>query len=392
MFSFTIQHTDRGSRARYGMLKNSSRSIETPELAIVATKAQFKSIPQEYWSQLPVQYLIVNTFHLMTTQAGTLLQRIERSGDVHEFMGCEDKIIASDSGGFQVFSLGFGKKHNIGKVGREKFSSAHVDDSSPLSITEDGVAFAFDNKKIQLTPERSMEIQHAIGADIMFAFDECSSPYNSKKYTRAAMERTHRWLMRCIKSHQPFSNKQNLFGIIQGGEYEDLRKESARFLAKQNVSGFGIGGSLGSFKEDMYAVLDWVIPLLPEEKPRHFLGIGQVRDIFEGVERGVDLFDCVIPTREARHRVLYTHDKGKISIRKYKHLNDVLDSTCQCISCREKVTYRQLWQWFLEKDPRAPMYATMHNIWFYADLTRKIREAIQTNSLNELKELYYRIY
>lgn len=391
MQTFTVESKDSRTNARKGLLTVRNRSVATPELAIVATKGEFKSIPKEYWEELPVQYLIVNTFHIFTYK--TLLDKIKKENGIHHSMGLEKNVIASDSGGFQVFSLGFGQKHEIGKVGRNQFKSNNLqDDESPLHISEDGVEFVYDGESVVLTPEVSMDIQHDIDADIMFAFDECNSPYNSKEYTTQAMKRTHRWLDRCIVSHRLSKRSQLLFGIVQGGEYKDLRELSAKHVGSKDVAGFGIGGSLGSFKEDVYAVLDWTIPYLPDEKPRHFLGIGQVRDIFEGVERGVDLFDCVIPTREARHRVLYTFDKGKVSIRKLKHRSEVFDTTCSCSACSQRVTYHQIWNWFLEKDPRAPMFASIHNIWFYATLTRKIRESIEQDSFLELKHSVLRMY
>jgi queuine tRNA-ribosyltransferase/7-cyano-7-deazaguanine tRNA-ribosyltransferase len=258
-----------------------------------------------------------------------------------------------------------------------------------------------------------MELQRKIGADIIFAFDECTSPLNSYKYTKEALERTHEWLKRCIRQIQksklktqnfnskikskknlrqtPQSLQQALFAIVQGGYFEDLRKKSAKFVAKQPVPGFGIGGSLGKFKQDVYDVLNWVIPLLPEDKPRHFLGIGQVRDIFESVELGVDTFDCVIPTREARHRMLYTK-KGRINIKKMKTVDEVADKNCKCIACKSNVTMKQFNNLFSLKDPRAFFFATVHNIQFYADLMREIRESIEINKFSVLKEKYLSVY
>lgn len=245
-------------------------------------------------------------------------------------MNSKDKIIATDSGGFQVFSLGFGKSHGVGKIAgifpeektninnTQDIKNDHYDKYNPLKITDDGVTFVYDNKEIILTPEISMNIQHRIGADIIFAFDECTSPLNSKKYTEEALDRTHYWINRCISYHNnskttknnllprrdlqnnhnnisiqssshlknnilPFSTTQKqqaLFGIIQGGAYSDLRKKSTRYFAQLDVPGYGIGGSLGKTKEEMYQILNWVIPYLPENKPRHLLGIGHIKDIF----------------------------------------------------------------------------------------------------------------
>jgi queuine tRNA-ribosyltransferase/7-cyano-7-deazaguanine tRNA-ribosyltransferase len=236
-----------------------------------------------------------------------------------------------------------------------------------------------------------MDIQHRIGADIMFAFDECTSPLNSKAYTEEAQSRTYEWLDRCITYHAPHKDKQALFAIIQGGAYEDLRIECSEIMSKKDVPGYGIGGSLGKTKEDMYRILDWTIPRLPQEKPRHLLGIGSVRDIFEGVERGVDLFDCVIPTREGRHGRLYTK-KGQFGLRKLKTVNEVIDQTCGCFACHEGITLSKLWELYLARDPKFLTYMTAHNIWFFSDLMKEIRDAIHAGTFVKLKNNYLSLY
>ncbi|QQS44586.1 tRNA guanosine(34) transglycosylase Tgt [Candidatus Roizmanbacteria bacterium] len=391
MFTFDITARLEGTKARSGIFHTPHREIQTPELAIVATEGEIRSVPRELWKDLPNQYFIVNTYHTHTKK---LVDTIQAQGGVHGYMGLGDRAFATDSGGFQVFSLGFGQKHNIGKLARDfaQDTAFADDDESPLTITEEGVSFTFDGKEVRLTPESSMDIQHQLGADIMFAFDECTSPLNSEEYTRQSMERTHRWLKRCISAHREHEEKQALFGIVQGGEYRSLREESARVVGSMDVPGFGLGGSLGKFKEDVHAILDWIIPILPDEKPRHFLGIGQIRDIFESVERGVDLFDCVIPTREARHRMLYT-EHGRVSIRKMRNIDEVPDKNCSCYACKnDKITYPKLWELFLARDPRAAMYATIHNVWFYAQLTQKIRNAIGNKTFIDLKEEVYKYY
>ncbi len=393
MFTFSIKSKLKNTLARVGSFQTNYSTLQTPELAIVATEAEFKAIPAEYWKELPCKYVIVNTFHISTKKPrnaegnATTLERIDKVNGVHAYMGLKDRTIASDSGGFQVFSLGFGKAHQVGKIGGMFPGSQveHHDQGNPVVIDNDGVTFEFDNRKIHLNPEKSMDIQHKIGADIMFAFDECTSPLNSKEYTAEALQRTYSWLDRCIEAHKGHEDKQALFAIVQGGAYKDLRQEAARIIGKKDVPGFGIGGSLGKTKQDMYEILEWIMPLLPEEKPRHLLGIGSVKDIFEGVERGIDLFDCVIPTREARHRQLYT-SKGRLALRKMKHLQEVLDTKCACFACRDGVTYEQLWKLFLEKDPKATFYASVHNIWFFSDLMKRIRQSIEDNTFFELKK------
>ncbi|MBI4008857.1 tRNA-guanine transglycosylase, partial [Candidatus Roizmanbacteria bacterium] len=408
MFEFNILAKDKKTKARGGEFNTPHGKLLTPELAFVATEGELKSIPKEILPKLPVNLIIVNTFHLWTKQ----IRPIRLISPIHDFANFQ-KPIMSDSGGFQVFSMGFSKIHRVGKVANifPGEQTSYGDKNNLLVITEKGVTFPFNGKKITLTPKKSIELQKKIGADIIFAFDECTSPLNSYEYTKKALGRTHEWLKRCLtelkKAKIPFLrqspgpyllgeavekngielsyNPQALFGIVQGGYFEDLRKESAQFVGNQDVSGFGIGGSLGRTKEDVFRVLEWTIPLLPEEKPRHLLGIGQVRDIFESVQRGVDLFDCVIPTREARHRVLYTK-KGRINIKKMRNVNEVLEKHCKCLTCIQSVKYDQLAQLFQLKDPRGFFFATVHNIQFYADLMKKIREAIQQGKFSELKE------
>ena len=397
MFEFNILHKNKN--ARTGVFKTPHGKLLTPELAIVATDAEIRAIPKKSINKLPIRYTITNTFHTFTKG---LVPAIEQAGGVNDYMGYEN-VTATDSGGFQVFSLGFGKVHQVGKIA-SKEPIITRDHDNLLQITEKGVMFSYDEKLIMFTPELSIAIQKRLGADIIFAFDECTSPLNSHEYTKKAMKRTHRWLERCLsaidhrssiidgRQSSPSSNRQQaLFAIVQGGMFENLRRESAKFMAKQPVSGFGIGGALGTTKDEVKDVLDWTIPLLPEEKPKHLLGIGQVRDIFESVERGVDLFDCVIPTREARHRILYT-TKGKINVRKYKTVNEVANKNCRCQMCSSNLTIQQLNNLFSLKDPRAFYYATVHNIQFYSDLMKNIRDAIAADNFFELKEKYLKFY
>jgi len=423
MFDFTITAKQKKTLARVGEFTTPHGKLYTPELAFVATEGEIKSIPKEILPTLSANLIIVNTLHLWVKciinksedvffetiawgPSGVRRSKKTTSSftNIHDYANFQ-KPIMSDSGGFQVFSMGFGKAHGIGKIAnifpeeKSKFQSAswrnQNDKNNPLKITEKGVEFIFNNKKLLLTPEKSIELQQKIGADIIFAFDECTSPLNSKKYTREAMERTHRWVKRCIKAKNTASsiqaNNQALFTIVQGGYFEDLRKQSAKYMVKQNVAGFGIGGSLGKTKKDMHQVLEWTIPYLPDDKPRHLLGIGQVRDIFEAVERGVDLFDCVIPTREARHKVLYTKH-GKIQLRKMKNVNEIIEKNCRCQACQEKITLYKLYELYKLKDPRAFFYATVHNIQFYYDLMKSVREAIEGNKFFKLKEKYLKYY
>jgi len=391
MQSFIIQKTALNKRARVGELTTKGASVQTPELAIVATDAQLRSLSNDVLKDLSSPYFIVNTYHTYTKE---IIPKIEKAGGIHSFMQIPDRLIATDSGGFQVFSLGFGRGSGIGKIlptASDSSRISHDDNKNLNKITENGVEFEFDGKPKILSPEISMDLQHKIGADIMMAFDECTSPLNSKEYIKNSMERTHRWLDRSIDAHKGFEENQSLFGIVQGGEYEDLRKESARVVGSKNVPGFGIGGSFGDFQEALGTTVGWVTDFLPPEKPRHLLGIGKIMDIFAGVAQGVDLFDCVIPTREARHRMLYTK-KGRLYLRKLKHLDETIEKNCRCRACQEGVTMSQLWKWFLEKDLRASTYTTLHNIQFYADLMREIRESIEVGKFEELRGEYSHIY
>ncbi|OGK26117.1 hypothetical protein A3C28_01790 [Candidatus Roizmanbacteria bacterium RIFCSPHIGHO2_02_FULL_39_9] len=393
MFEFKITAKDKETKARVGEFHTPHGKLTTPEIAFVATDGYIKGLPNEILHTLPINFTITNTFH---TYIKSLVPEIEKEGGINKYMK-SNHVTATDSGGFQVFSLGFGKVHGVGKISsifpeenrKEMGLIITRDRDNLLVINEEGVMFPYDKKFVFFTPEISIDIQERLGADITFAFDECTSPLNSHEYTKQAMERTHRWLTRCLK--QKKRTDQALFAVVQGGYFRDLRTISAKFCAKQDVSGFGIGGSLGRNKKDLNNVIGWVNAILPEDKPRHLFGIGQVRDIFEAVERGVDLFDCVIPTREARHKVLYTKH-GRINIRKYTNENIILEKGCKCIACQEKLTYRQLIQMFHLKDPRAFLFSTIHNIQFYSDLMKGLQDAIYRNRLTKLKNTFFKFY
>lgn len=427
MFEFTLLAKDKKNKARVGEFHTPHGKLETPELAFVATEGEIKAVPKEILPTLPVRLIIVNTFHLWTRfrtsedtcfeffkeptppQAGGRDVPIKTKNTVsslytiHHYANFPRPVM-SDSGGFQVFSMGFGKIHGVGKIsnifpeecgfesrraGRKDAFEGKEDLNNPLNITEKGVEFFFNDQRLFLTPEKSIQLQQKIGADIMFAFDECTSPLNSKAYTKKAMKRTHRWLKRCLKVYN--NRNQALFAIVQGGYFKDLRKISATYMAKQDVPGFGIGGSLGTTEEEVRDVLEWIIPYLPEEKPRHLLGIGKVKDIFDAVERGIDLFDCVIPTREARHQVLYTK-KGKINVRKFKTVHELADKHCPCQMCREGLKLDELDKLYKLDKLKAFYFATVHNIQFFADLMKSIREAIEVNKFFQLKEEFFKEY
>ncbi len=299
---------------------------------------------------------------------------MKNMGGLHTVMGWYGPTM-TDSGGFQVFSLGAGYGKNISKVLKDGPSHPLLqekkdkEDIKPklVEIDHDGAAFKdpASGDIHYFTPERSIEMQHNIGADIIFSFDECTSPAEPRSYQREALDRTHRWAKRGIEYHKssPQSEVQGLYGIVQGGRYEDLRKESAEVIGAMDFDGFGIGGSFD--KEDLHTAVKWVNAILPEEKPRHLLGIGEPEDIFEGVEHGCDTFDCVVPTRLGRHGTLYTK-KGKIHITNAQFVDDMgpIDEGCLCYTCKN---YTRAYVAHLHRSYEilGPMLSSLHNMHFW---------------------------
>ncbi|WP_245603981.1 tRNA guanosine(34) transglycosylase Tgt [Geoglobus ahangari] len=379
--------------ARRGVLKVNGKRLDTPAFIPVATLASVRGLDGRDLKEMGVQAVIANTYHLHMKPGDELIREY---GGIHRFMSF-DGIVMSDSGGFQAFSLGFGKEHGVGKIANNIFLEglrevefrgerwAYVDD--------DGVTFRdpLYSRKVRLTPERSMEIQSNLGSDIIFAFDECTSPLSDYEYTKKAMERTHRWALRCLES---YDRRQKIFGIVQGGEYKDLRVASARFISSLPFDGFGIGGSLGKSKRDMLNILEWVIPELDPERPRHLLGIGGIDDIFESVERGMDTFDCVTPTRWARRGVVFIspesggsrRNKFRIHIKRSEFRLDhgPIDQSCDCFVCQ---TYSKAYLRHLFKANELTFFrlASYHNVPFMMRLMERIRESIESGAFQELK-------
>jgi len=376
--NFRILKKSRTSRARRGIIETSHGIIETPAFVPVATQATIKGITADQLKKIGNQAILCNTYHLYLRPGDTLVKKI---GGLHKFMNWDGPII-TDSGGFQVFSLGFGLEHGVGKIASIFPAEGEVEHTSPYKadkftrITDDGVEFRshLDGSKHFLTPEKSIKIQENLGADIIFAFDECTSPLSSYEYTKKALERTHRWEVRCLKSHR--HRHQSLFGIIQGGEYKDLREKSAKFIGSLNFDGFGIGGSLGKSKKDMHKVLDWITPLLPENKPRHLLGIGDPEDIHEAVKRGIDLFDCVMPTRLGRNGTALTKN-GRINIKSARHSKDrvPLEKDCKCYTCSNFKRF-YINHLFKANEMLGPILTTIHNLYFMECLMEEIRKKI----------------
>jgi len=409
-FSFEIEK--RLGRARAGILSTSHGCIETPAFVTVGTKATVKSLTPEQVGGpvnsgfVGAQVVLANTYHLYLEPGDEIIRDAGGLGKCMNWPG----PTMTDSGGFQVFSLGaaFGKK--VGKISPEK-NQEEIDEPASVhetlaKIDEDGVSFksVIDGSSHRFTPERSMEIQHNIGADIIFAFDECTSPHAEYEYQREAMERTHRWAQRSLNYHCAHSagglSEQALFGIVQGGRHKDLREESARVIgalratdidgkaAGAGFDGFGIGGSFD--KEDMYSVVGWVNDILPEDKPRHLLGIGEPADIFGGIENGADMFDCVAPTRLARNGNLYS-SHGRININNAKYRTDFGiiakgpdGRKCDCYTCAH-YTPAYLSHLFRSKEMLAATLASIHNLYFIVNLVKKIRQSILDDTFVEFK-------
>lgn len=376
-FSFEILKKDPKSRARLGVLTTPHGTIQTPSYVIVGTHAQVKCLKPSDIKRTKTQLVISNTFHLWDKA----LANKKDEHLVHTMLGSKVPVM-TDSGGFQVFSFGAAKEHKVGKVLKQPVKKTAV--KSDIKITEKGVTFSYDGKKRFLSPEDSIAIQEKIGADIIFAFDECTSPLHPFGYNKSAMERTHRWAVRCLKARK--RTDQWMYGIVQGGRFKQLRIKSAKTIGAMPFEGFGIGGSFS--KDEMIATVQAIVPHLPEEKPRHLLGIGRIEDIFSAVENGMDTFDCVIPTREARHARLWT-SKGAIDIRKaiFKKDKKRIDSGCACPACT-MVSRATLHELFKTKDPQAGRYATLHNIWFFNSLVEQMRNAISKGTFLEFKKKY----
>jgi queuine tRNA-ribosyltransferase len=325
--------TDRDGNARAGRLHTAHGSVDTPAFVPLATKATVRSLEAREVAALGYELVLGNTYHLLLSPGP---DRIARLGGLHEFMGWERPIV-TDSGGFQVFSLAHGAVADEIKGRRgQAAGKQHV-----LEISEDGVRFRsyLDGTEHMLSPERSMEVQARLGSDIALAFDECTPYHADRDYTARSTERTHRWLDRCLAWHERNSpERQAMFGIVQGGVHPDLRRESAERVAAAGVDGIAIGGTLGREKPQMYGVLDATLPHLPEAAPRHLLGIGEPDDLIEGIARGIDLFDCAIPTRHARHGMALAPDPAerfRINLRHTEMAEDErpLVDGCPCQAC-----------------------------------------------------------
>jgi queuine tRNA-ribosyltransferase len=399
---FRELHRSPHSPARVGELVTRHGVVRTPTFVAVATRASVKGVEPAALADLGLELLIANTYHLHLRPGEDVVAAL---GGLHGFSGWRGPTM-TDSGGFQVFSLGAGKEHGVGKVapifpgpGESDAALAALvrRNGAPLvRLSEGGAWFRsiVDGSEHTFTPESVITIERKLGADIILPLDECTSPLHDHAYTRAAMERTHRWARRALKAFQlsaddpTFPNPgQELYGIVQGGAYEDLRRESTRVVGEMGFAGFAIGGSLGRSKDDMWRVLDWTIPALPQDKVRHLLGIGEIEDIFAAVARGVDTFDCAAPTRMARNGSVFLRGapRHRIHLRNAAfRLDDrPIDPTCDCPTCTQ---HSRAYLQHLCRSGELSYYrlATLHNLRFMARLMDEIRAAIAADRLETL--------
>lgn len=427
--NFKILKKDKNSKARLGVLKTPHGIVETPSYVFVGTYGNFLHLGSNDLKKSKVGLIISNTFHLWQRA----LASKDPEGLIHKSFGLKIPIM-TDSGGFQVLSLAFGDKSKVGKFMTGEVKADENFKRTKIKITEKGVHFIYNGKKMFLGPELSMKLQRKIGADILFAFDHITSPLDTYEYNQEALRLTDKWAKICLEEHEKNQinkkNKQSLFGIVQGGLFKDLRIKSAKSIGSMPFEGFGIGGSYT--KKQISKVLKWIIPHLPEEKPRHLLGVGKVDDIFSAIENGVDTFDCVIPTREARHGRLYTKT-GHLDIRRGYFTNDkkVIEKGCGCPTCaggisraeiralikakapedlikngkyeawgkrrgdvllnvrrRGAGTHNEVGSGFLSNplNAKGQRYCLMHNMWFFNNLLNDIRKSIARGKLKEFKK------
>lgn len=455
-FSFKTLHMDKKTKARVGEITTPHGVIHTPAFVPVGTQATVKSLTPEELDQSGVELFFVNTYHAYLRPG---IEVIKKFGGLHRFMNW-DRPLITDSGGFQVFSLANKRYVNIAisesavldrqrftkKLTKHEARKEHVypDEYRPIGelvkIDDDGVTFTshWDGSEHRFTPEVSVSIQHALGADLIVAFDECAPYPTTREYAQKALERTHRWANRSLVEHRrlysssesktsrevsavipgltgnpkidshfrgndirgPNYSSQALYGVIQGSVYEDLRKESADFINALDFDGIAIGGvAVGESKEEMRQVIDWVVPRLLEEKPRHLLGVGEIDDIFDIIERGVDTFDCVQPTRLARMGHLYRNDKFQmkddiwtIDITKKIFAQDttVIDSDCTCYTCRH-FSRGYLHHLFRVRELLGYRLATIHNLHFVLTLVDDIRKSIKKGTFLQFRRKFFRI-
>lgn len=364
---YRLIKTDKHTGARLGEIITPHGTFPTPMFMPVGTLASVKAMAPEELDEMGANIILSNTYHLWLRPGEDL---VEQAGGLHKFMNW-DKGILTDSGGFQVFSL-----------------------AELRNIKEEGVYFRnhLNGDKLFLSPEKAIHIENALGADIMMSFDECPPFFESYDYIKKSVERTSRWAERGLKAHKN-PDRQGLFGIVQGGGYKDLRQQSARDLVSMDFPGYSIGGlSVGESKEEMNRVLDFTTPMLPENKPRYLMGVGSPDALIDGVIRGVDMFDCVLPTRIARNGTCMT-SQGRLVVKNKKYERDFspIDPKCNCYTCRNYT--RAYVRHLIHADETFGLRLTSyHNLYFLLNLMKDVRQAIMDDNLLEFREAFFEEY
>ncbi len=407
-FQFVVDATDWSAHA--GKLSTPHGVVETPAFVPVGTQATVKSLSPDDLENVNTQLVLANTYHLYL-QPGP--EAINRLGGLHQMMRW-DKPLMTDSGGFQVFSLGWALEHDVGKLvsifaddSREEVSvreyekkgKALIKREKLCVVDDEGATFRshLDGTLHRWTAEKSMDVQHILGADLVFALDECTSPVHDEAYTRLSMKRSHLWEERSLVRFKELNKKseQSIYSIVQGGPFEKLRKKSAQFVAGKDFFGTGIGGALVS-KSKMGEILDWIMPIVPENRPNHLLGIGDVDDVFLGVDKGIDTFDCAFPTRIARRGdlLMMPEDGGtcanhwRLHITRHEFRDDPapICRSCHCELCQSTYSRGYINHLFWARELLAYRLATIHNLWVMNMLFTEIREGIASHSLNRVRE------
>lgn len=392
--SFEITAKLDGTLARAGVMTTPHGIIETPAFIPVGTKATLKALTPEQLDATGAQAVLANAYHLYLRPGSSL---IDKAGGLHTFMNWH-KPTFTDSGGFQVMSLGVGFKKIIDMNGKTDEPSLGKKEKLAW-IDNDGVRFKshLDGSLHTFTPELSMQIQHEIGADITFAFDELTTLHHNYEYQVDSLDnRTHPWAVRSFAEHQRLNEErshrppQALFGVVQGANYEDLRRKSSQFLAKMDFDGYGLGGAFT--KENIGEIVRWMSEELPEDKPRHMLGISEPNDIFDCIENGADTFDCVSPARVGRNGALYTkHGRKNITNTKYREQFTAFDEICECYTC-QNYSAAYVHHLFRSKEMLANTLATIHNEHFIVKLVDDIRASIKNGTFHTFKQQFLADY
>jgi queuine tRNA-ribosyltransferase len=382
--SFEIRTRDAGSRARTGTLRLAHGEVRTPAFVPLATKAVVKTLEVREAAELGFDMVLGNTFHLFLTPGH---ERIARLGGLHRFMRW-DRPVITDSGGFQVFSMGHGTVADEIKGRAAQFAGDRA--GAILKIEEEGVQFRsyLDGSTQFMGPETSMAVQAALGSDIALVFDECTPFHGGRDYTARSTERTHRWLDRCLAWHASHGPEgQVVYGIVQGGVEEDLRRGSAQEVAARGTGGIAIGGTLGEDKAQMFEVVGWTMEELPPERPVHLLGIGEIDDLVRGIELGIDTFDCAMPTRIGRHGMALVPDpahRWRVDLAKarWAEADEPLLDGCPCPACAEGYSRAYIHYLLKAREHTAMRLLTIHNLAFVQRLMAELRDAIDGGRLS----------